>query len=244
MNDDGIKTDDPVGQHTLEVIAGAGHFNHWLYSRFSHLLKGNILEIGSGIGNLSQIVLDEGHRLTLSDYNPAYCEALKQKFANHPQADDILQIDLADPDFENTYAALHEKFDSIFLLNVIEHIKDDRKAVKHCRYLLKPGGHLVLLAPAYQWLYCGLDKALGHYRRYTRKKMSDLILQHQFEVIQKEYFNFLGIFGWLVSGKILRNKVLGKGEMSIFDKLVKPARLLDTIVARKTGLSVIVAGKK
>ncbi|MBI1344043.1 MAG: methyltransferase [Terrimonas sp.] len=244
MSNPVISSLDPVGSHTLAVISGAGHFNQWVYQQFREYLKGNILEIGSGIGNISQFVIDDGHSLTLSDTNEEYCHWLEKKYAGQTAVNAILQIDLLDPEFSSVHKDYREKFDSIFLLNVIEHIEDDALAVKNCSYLLRPGGHLIMLAPAWQYLFCQLDRELGHYRRYTQKTMTALFEQQQFQVINKKYFNILGWMGWLISGKLLRHKMLRKNEMSLFDKLVVPAQLIDRLLFKITGLSVIVTGKK
>ena len=65
------------------MIAKADRFNRWMYDQFKHQLKGEILEIGSGIGNISQLVIEEGHSVTLSDYNEEYCESLRKKFSQY-----------------------------------------------------------------------------------------------------------------------------------------------------------------
>jgi len=235
---------DPVGLHTLEVIAKADRFNRWMYDQFKHDLKGEVLEIGSGIGNISKLVIEEDHAVTLSDYNEEYCETLKKKFLLNKNVREILSIDLLHPDFQNMYAAYHEKFDSIFLLNVIEHIQDDHLAVENCRYLLKQGGHLILLAPAYSWLYSSFDKQLGHFRRYSLRSLSKLLRKNDLDILSGSYFNFAGIGGWLLFGKILHQKMLSSGEMSVFDKIVPMAKAIDKLLAKKTGLSIIVTGLK
>ncbi len=244
MNDKPISIIDPVGSHTLQVIAKAGQFNYWMYSEFRSFLKGELLEIGSGIGNISQLVVNDGLSVTLSDYNNEYYELLKKKFSGSSYVKSIIQTDLLHPNFEENYAGLRGKFDSIFLLNVIEHLQDDAKAVANCNFMLKPGGYLIVLAPAYQWLYCRLDKELGHYRRYTLRKISEVLINKGFKIISKKYFNFLGICGWFFSGKILRTKKLGKNEITAFNDLVPFAKMLDKITFNKTGLSVIVTGIK
>jgi 2-polyprenyl-3-methyl-5-hydroxy-6-metoxy-1,4-benzoquinol methylase len=243
MTKETISGFDPVGSHTLEAIAKADKFNHWMYQAFRSLLKGEVLEIGSGIGNISAFVIADGHPITLSDYNEEYVAWLRQQYGENKAVRDILQIDLLDPDFKNSYRSLEGKFDSIFLLNVIEHLKDDNAAVENCRYLLKRDGHLIVLAPAYQWLYCSFDKELGHFRRYTLKRMTTLLRQKGFEIKKKQYFNFAGIGGWVLFGKILRRKMIG-GEMSTFNSIVPLARLVDRLIFNVSGLSVIVTGKK
>jgi len=233
---------DPIGMNTLELIARATQFNQWMYNEIKPFLKGDLLEIGSGIGNISQYIISDGFRITLSDYNTEYYELLGRRFTGNSNVQAVLQIDLLLSDFSDKHVLLKEKFDSIILLNVIEHIGDDSKAIENCRYLLKPGGHLIVLAPAYQWLYCRFDKELGHYRRYSLTKMKNLVKAH-LEIISARHFNCLGIFGWVLFGKFLRKKALG-GEMNSFDRLVPLAKILDKLVFKTIGLSVIVTGKR
>ncbi|HJS56116.1 MAG TPA: methyltransferase [Chitinophagaceae bacterium] len=235
---------DPVGLHTLEVIAKAESFNKWMYQQFKQNLKGEILEIGSGIGNISQLVIEEGYSVTLSDYNEEYCDSLRRMFSQKKNVREIIRIDLLDPDFESKYAGYKEKFDSVFLLNVIEHIEDDLLAVKNCNHLLKHDGHLILLAPAYSWLYSSFDKQLGHYRRYSLTALKELLKKGKFSILSGSYFNFTGIGGWLLFGKILNQKMLSSGEMTAFNKIVPLAKLVDTLVWKKSGLSIIVTGIK
>ena len=129
-------------------------------------------------------------------------------------------------------------------MNVIEHIEDDKLSLKNCKYLLKPGGHLILLAPAYSWLFGTFDKQLGHFRRYTIKTLSDLLEKQHFEISSGSYFNITGIAGWFLFGKIFRRRMLGKGEMSAFNSIVPFAKLTDRILAKKAGLSIIITGIK
>jgi len=207
-------------------------------------LKGEVLEIGSGIGNISKLVIEEGHPITLSDYNEEYCENLRKKFSQSKNVREIISIDLLHPQFESVYADRKEKFDSIFLLNVIEHIQDDSMAIKNCYYLLKKDGHLILLAPAYSWLYSSFDKQLGHYRRYSLGLLKELLRKNKFVILSGSYFNFTGISGWLLFGKILKQKMLSSGEMTAFNKIVPIAKIIDKLVGKKVGLSIIVTGIK
>jgi 2-polyprenyl-3-methyl-5-hydroxy-6-metoxy-1,4-benzoquinol methylase len=235
---------DHEGLNTLGVIAKADHFNRWMFDQFKDQLKGEILEIGSGIGNISQLVIEKGHLITLSDYNEGYSDDLKRKFSLHKNVREIIRLDLVHWDFENKYFNYKEKFDTIFLLNVIEHIKDDLLAVKNCRYLLKEKGLLILLAPAYSWLYSSFDQQLGHYRRYSLKSLKESLKKNQFEILSGSHFNFTGIVGWLLFGKLLNKKMLGSTEMSAFNKIVPFAKIIDKLLLKKAGLSVIVKGIK
>lgn len=236
---------DPVGAQTLEIISGAHRFNEWMYQTIRPWLKGNILEIGSGIGNISQFVLRDFSSVSLSDYDSSYIKLLKDQFSHHPAVKGFYSIDLQHPDFFQTYKEQERRYDSIFLLNVIEHLADDRKAVEYCAWMLKPGGRLVLLAPSYSWLFCKMDKELGHFRRYTTSSLASVIeLSGEFDITHKTYFNAVGIAGWLVMGKWLGQPALRKSEMTTFNRIVPLARWADVALFKSIGLSSIVIGTK
>jgi SAM-dependent methyltransferase len=239
-----IASPDIVGMGTLQVIAKADQFNKWMYETIHPYLKGNILEIGSGIGNISAFAVQDGFNISLSDFDQEYCRYLKKKYADTPNVREIISIDLQEPGFRNTYQLYKEKYDTVFLLNVMEHLEDDLAAISNCRYLLKDEGKLIILVPAYQFLFCRLDTELGHYRRYTLKRLQELFKKQRFNIIHKQYFNFSGLFGWFLFGKIFGNKSIGSGEMDTYNKLVPVFRVSDKVIFNKAGLSAIVVGQK
>ena len=65
-------------------------------------------------------------------------------------------------------------FDTVLYSDVMEHIADDRSEAAAAGRDSTPGGHLVVLAPAHQWLFTPFDAAIGHYRRYTRSSLRAL----------------------------------------------------------------------
>jgi 2-polyprenyl-3-methyl-5-hydroxy-6-metoxy-1,4-benzoquinol methylase len=234
---------DIAGFETLQSISSAPDFNYWMYKTIFPYLKGRVLELGSGIGNISDYIIKDFNDVTLSDYNSDYCLLLKNKYHSHTSVKQINSLDLQDPQFKIKNAHLKESFDSIVLLNVIEHLQDDQLSVDYCHFLLKNDGHLILLAPAYQLLYSNLDREIGHYRRYTSLSLTRLI-QSDFKILRQQYFNFLGMTAWLIVNKILGRKKLSRNSMATFNKLVPVAKLLDKIIAFKAGVSIIVVGQK
>lgn len=237
-------TIDEVGLSTLENLNIAYRLNDWMFESIRPFLKGRILEIGSGIGNISDCVVKNNLAITLSDYSDHYCSYLDKKFINQPLVKGIFQIDLADSDFDEKYNLLIQKFDTVFALNVIEHIKDDQLAIANCRKLLKPGGHLIILVPAYQSLYNGFDVELEHFRRYTKKTVSELLNSQQLNILQTWYFNMAGILGWFVSGTILRKRQLPSEQLNLYNRLVPIFRIMDRLTFNQLGLSVIIVGQK
>lgn len=239
-----FKEQDSEGLENLNVIAKADKFNSWMYDTIQPYCKGNILEIGSGIGNISMCFLENKKKITLSDIRESYVLELRQKFKSYSSLTDVILLDLVCPDFEIKYESFLESFDTIFALNVVEHIENDELAIRNCKKLLKKNGTLIILVPAYQRLYNVFDKELYHYRRYTKKTLNPLFINEQLQIVSSKYFNAAGILGWFVSGKIQKNKTLPKGQMSLFNALVPLFKLFDKIVLNKIGLSVITVAKK
>ena len=239
-----VNPHDPTGHQTLEIISRGEAFNRWMYKTIKPLLQGAVLEIGSGIGNISDFVVKDGYTVSLSDYDEAYQSILSEKYNRFSNVQGVYRIDLEDPQFFSTYVDLKEKYNTIFLLNVIEHIGDHQRAIRHCSYLLKPQGRLVVLAPAYTQLYSGLDKELGHYRRYTKQSLSSLLQHQRLTIVHQQYFNMLGLAGWFFWGKIARRSQLTRSTFNLYNLMIPLARLLDKMTGNKAGLSVIVTGAK
>jgi SAM-dependent methyltransferase len=235
---------DPIGEETLEALAGAHNFNKWMYDTIAPYVKGELMEIGSGIGNISAFFLDNKVNTTLTDLRTNYCEILQKKFGSYPNLRGIKKVDLVQPDFEKVYSDLIGKFDSIVALNVVEHIEDHELAIRNCYKLLRQGGHIIILVPAYQFLYNRFDKELGHFRRYTKKKLKNLIATQGFEIIFSTYFNSVGMAGWFVSGSVLKKKVIPSGQLKLYNKLVPAFKVADKVVFKQMGLSTIAVGKK
>lgn len=235
---------DSEGKATLESIASASHFNEWMYDVTSKRLKGRILEIGSGIGNISEYYLRDNRTIVLSDIRDNYCAFLKNRFSNSPSCEDVVKIDLVHADFDKEYSRYFDSFDGIFALNVVEHINNDTQAISNARKLLKKGGRLVVLVPAYQRLYNNFDRALEHYRRYTEGSLKSIFEKNNFQIVHSQYFNFAAIAGWWFSGNILKKKTIPAGQMQLYNMLVPIFKIIDKIVLNKIGISVIVEGVK
>ncbi len=235
---------DMEGMETLEAIANAPRFNDWMYRVTSERLTGRILEIGSGIGNISEQYLKNGRKLMLSDIRENYCDYLEQKFADEPTCAGVRLIDLVHPDFDTEYVDLLNTFDGVFALNVVEHIADDYLALANAKKLLRKGGRLVILVPAYQTLFNEFDRALEHYRRYTEGSLKKVFEKNNFQIVHSQYFNFVAIAGWWFSGNILKKKTIPSGQMKIYNMLVPIFKIVDKLVMNRVGISVIVEGIK
>lgn len=224
-----------MGAATLERLALAPRFNRWMYERLAPWIGEAVIEVGSGIGNLSQFLVDR-RRVVLTDTEPAYRAYLGRRFSDRPNVQvraltlPEVPVDLrADP------------FDSVVCLNVLEHIEHDVEALRAMRDMLRPGGAVVLLVPALPALYGELDRALGHYRRYTAEVLRSRFGDAGLTVRHLEYFNLAGMPGWWLVGRLLRRSIIPTGSLRVYDALV-PLFKLERLIPWRSGQSLIATG--
>ena len=235
---------DPEGFETLSVISDANNFNNWTFETIRPWCKGSILEIGSGIGNVSGRFTANGFDITLSDIRKNYRDFLSRKFPDLAVRNKILPINLVHPAFITEYSGLLNSYDTVFALNVVEHIEDDSRAFQNATKLLKKDGNLIVLVPSIPSIYNSFDRQLHHYRRYHKKTLEALFHANNLQVLKSFHFNAGGIPGWIVSGTIMKNRIIPASQMRLFDKLVPVFKVFDVLLMNKVGLSVICVGKK
>ncbi len=104
-------------------------------------------------------------------------------------------------------------FDFVIASDVLEHVSDDFAALNELKRVLKDDGYIIVTVPAHQFLYSAHDKALNHYRRYSKKCLLNLINQCELRVYKLSYTNFF-IFPFVFMARMAQ-------------KLIKP-RLVKT----------------
>src|SRR5207245_1649397 len=119
------------GAATLERLAAAPRYNRWMFDRLRRWVGTHVLEIGSGIGNLSDFLLDR-ERVVLTDTEPYYLARLREKYAGRANVE-IARLYLPTVDG----ALADERFDTIICLNVLEHVRDDERSLAVMRALLR-----------------------------------------------------------------------------------------------------------
>ena len=225
-----------MGAETLECLAGAVRYNAWMFDRIRPWVGSRVLEIGSGIGNLSAFLIDR-ERLVLTDTREEYAARLRTRFANRSN---ISVAHLYLPHDDRAVAGQH--FDTIICLNVLEHVEDDIGSLAAVRKLLEPRGRLVLLVPALPALYGSIDRALGHHRRYTRHDLIATLERTGFQLTHIEYFNLAGIPGWWWAGRVLGRQTIPAGSLKLYDRLV-PLFRLERLIPWRVGQSLIAVGE-
>jgi len=209
--------------YELTITKKQKKFNNWFYSKMKPGLFGDILEIGSGIGTFSEKIIRDfkNGKIYLSEIDPKFLKLLKKQFKNQAK---VLKIDLNNKkDFEK----IKKKFDSILMPNVLEHVKDDVLALRLLRDTLKDRGHLVIYVPCHKFLFCDLDVAEGHYRRYSGKEIEAKARKAGFKIKKAFWFNLFGIPARFVAGNLLKNDKSPPKSLSLFNNLVPVFRFVE-----------------
>ncbi len=226
------------GIKTLEVLEGANNYNRWIAEELLGYAKGLVIEIGSGTGNISAHFLKKKN-LYLSESDPGLVKYLKKRFKGRKGVR-ILNLDILNKD-----KALKEKFGTVISVNVLEHIKDDDKAIKNINFILKKEGRLLMLVPAKKIAYTNLDRQLGHFRRYEKKDLKKKLEENGFLIEKLFYFNAVGLVSWVVRDKFYRTSInLSPWQVFIFDRLVPLLKKAENIMKPPLGISIIVVARK
>jgi SAM-dependent methyltransferase len=231
------ETEDIVYQ-TLQNMKRLHRYNRWIFLKFRPFLGRRVLEIGSGIGNITKLLLDRD-LVIATDVEPKYLTLLKNTFGKYKKFM-VERLYIPGAEIER-YRSYH--IDSVICFNVLEHIEQDETALRNIFDLLEPGGRFLLLVPSHPWLYGSLDQHLGHRRRYRKKELRNKLEAMGFRVIYLKYFNRIGILGWFLNSRILRRKRLSSFQLRIFNLLV-PLFKLESLFPLPVGTSILAVGEK
>jgi SAM-dependent methyltransferase len=228
----------------LEVMSDAQNYVGWIFSELiAPQLGRSVLEIGAGIGTYSARIASHSkvERLTCVEVDPSCAETARAALETAPTR---MAVEYLIGDYFGATLP-KDRYDTALLINVLEHLKDDRAAVKKARSELRMDGTLVIFVPAFETLMSDLDRKLGHYRRYTIGSLRRLLEGAGFTVTALRYYNLTGFFGWL-----WRFRVLGRTEQSpalvrFFDRVILPAQLrVERALPLPVGQSVYAVAKK
>jgi SAM-dependent methyltransferase len=231
---------DHAGAETLEILAEAPQYNRWQFDMVAPWLGRRILEVGAGIGNMSEQFLESRpDLLVVTDTDPFYRARLAERFAGRPE---VVVEALSMPDLSAGPRFAEYRLDTVIATNVVEHIEDDLATVRTMASLLVPGGRAVILVPALQSIYGTLDRELGHYRRYSPARLRLLLERAGLQVEQLRWFNRVGVFGWWFNGRVRGVSRIPLDQLRTFDRLV-PLLRLERFLPLPFGQSLIAVGR-
>ena len=224
----------------LEDMEHLPNYNDWIVSMLAPALRGRAAEIGAGLRTFAERIRPHVDSLELVEPAPELAGRLTEKFA----AEDGYRV------MEQTLedwlqAGMQAEFDSIVLVNVLEHIKDDRAAAEGFYRNLKAGGRLMIFVPAMPFLYSKLDFAYGHYRRYTRKTLRQRVAAAGFEIEMLRFVDFAGVLPWWLLNTVLGKTTFHAPSLRVYDKYFVPVtRSVESVLAPPVGKNLILIARK
>jgi 2-polyprenyl-3-methyl-5-hydroxy-6-metoxy-1,4-benzoquinol methylase len=224
----------------LELFHSAQNWKSYYGSMLQQYLGNSVLEVGAGIGGTTEALCKQQHKSWVClEPDEALCDDIHHLIAQErlPHFCQVVSGDLR-------ALSPSQLFDSILYVDVLEHIEHDRKELAQAIAHLGPGGHLIVLAPAHNWLFSPFDESVGHYRRYSVGTLLDL-RPHGLKPVMTRYLDSCGTCLSLANRLLLKRSNPTVSNIKHWDKFVVPlSRLIDRLLRYKFGKTVLVVWEK
>lgn len=209
-----VEGDTGLQSDVLEDLVEARNYRRWLIDLSLPHLGDDPLEVGSGLGHYAADWAASGvNRWTASEADPGRLAALRTRFAGHP----VVRVrELAVPIAETG------SHSAVVAYNVLEHIPDDVAALRAFAGLLRPGGRVVLVVPAFPSAMSDFDRLIGHQRRYRRRSLRAAAEAAGLTVEVLHHVNLLGLPAWYLLVRLLKGRPQAGLPLTVFDRLVVP----------------------
>jgi SAM-dependent methyltransferase len=199
----------------FRALGEAKNYRTALLREFGGYLRGNVIEVGAGIGQLTGELrrVPSIQKLCSIEPDVGFCNRIRTSFPDH----DLIAGTISD---------LKERagWNAIVSVNVLEHIEADQAELASYSRLLEPtGGALCLFVPARQEIYAPIDRDFGHFRRYARGDLRNKLEQAGFIVERLRYYNLVGYFAWWTTFCVLKKRSFDPQAVRFFDRAIFPA---------------------
>lgn len=221
----------------LEAMSFAYNYQKWIIDEFEPYFGRNVVEVGAGVGNFSSMLLKTNlhHLYAFEPASNLYLSLCKRMKGQS-------RVSLINEYFE---AGLSPAvIDSILYVNVLEHIEDDRAELAKTYQALSSGGYLLIFVPALQWLFSEADTRVGHYRRYYKTNIEELVVNTGFSITKSRYFDLAGVLPWYVNFVILKHS-FNAASISLYDRVVvPPMRIFEKFIKPPVGKNILMVARK
>jgi len=220
------------------------NYNKWMFDAIRPYINNRVLDVGAGMGNFLPYLADKEILVNIEILD-IFIDALRNSYGTYKNIH-ILKYDIQD---EKVISVGREYgIQTVICNNVLEHVQDDAKALRNINSILDKRGNLILILPAFKFLYSKWDKAVGHFRRYDLKDIAKKLSQAEFYIETKFYMNGLGLFAWFLNGRVLGNTPNTSGfvrkQAVFFDRyLVNYLRKFEGIFHPPFGQSLLIVAR-
>jgi hypothetical protein len=223
-----------VGEE-LDLFALAVNWKRYFRSQLADVIRGDVLEVGAGIGETTRHLCDGRQRSWLCLEPDAQLAARLESSIARGGLSPTPRGQIG------TRAAVDSeaRFDAILYIDVLEHIEHDAEELRRAAALLGRGGCIVVLSPAFGFLYSEFDRAVGHFRRYTRRTLA-AAFPASLRRRQLRYLDGVGFLASLANRMLLHQSIPSRQQIELWDRRMIPvSRLVDGLFQRWFGRSVL-----
>jgi SAM-dependent methyltransferase len=225
----------------LRQMERAENYRRWQFEMVAKFLSGHVLEVGGSIGNFTPQLAQAAQSVTSIEPNEYCFNQLREKVKPLQNVD----VHRATVESLDGVMPLSRQFDAVVLMNVLEHIQDDRAVLAKLKQRLTLDGRVVVLVPGVPWVFGSTDKRLGHYRRYSKGYSRNLFAGLEMKIEFMRYYNFIGVWAWLWNNRVSRRQNQSHAQIRIFDKYFVPViSCFEKFVCPPMGQSLLIVGRQ
>lgn len=215
----------------LDLFKDAIVWKKYFSSQINQYISGDVLEVGAGLGANSKFLInDKVISWTFLEPDHTLCNKIKINTTD---------INISKNVINGTIDSTNCTFDTIIYIDVLEHIEDSMGEIDKIKTRLNKGGNLIILVPAYQYLFSDFDREIGHFRRYNKKVLKNEV-KDKLVLVSSFYLDSIGVLASLVNKIFLKKAKITRSQVSFWDNyLVRISYLSDIIFFRKFGKSLI-----
>jgi SAM-dependent methyltransferase len=220
----------------LDLFLNATNWKKYWAGKLRPFVSGDVLDVGAGLGATFDYLNETSKSWTCLEPDPALCAQLARRLASHARPPRVLGGALValPPDAQ---------FDTIVYIDVLEHIEDDRAELEAAVRHLRPGGTLIVLSPAFQFLYSPFDRSVGHFRRYTRATLRGAT-PAGLSVKSCFFLDGLGVMASLFA-RLAKKSAPTASQIETWDKALVPiSRVTDSLTSPFFGRSIVMVWAK
>lgn len=224
----------------LDIFAEAVNWKTYWSERIARYICGDVLEVGAGIGANTPF-------LTCSPATRWVCLEPDRQLIDQLQANLGASSNGVRPEAAcGTLASLkaNDRFDTLLYIDVLEHIEDDAGELRRVAEHLRPGGRVVVLSPAHQWLFTPFDAAIGHFRRYNKRSLRRLT-PPTLQLESLFYLDCCGIAASAANRLLLSQSMPTRDQIRLWDRRIIPvSRRIDPLLRFLVGKSIVGVWRK
>ena len=219
----------------LELFAAATNWKAYFSNALAPFIGAQVLEVGAGIGsNIRFFHTTADLRWTSVEPDPDLARRITERIALGELPDTCRVLVGTVESIEATL-----RFNTVFYIDVLEHIADDAAELNCAAGHLAPDGNLVVLAPAHQYLFSEFDAAIGHHRRYNAVSLI-AVTPPRCRLRTCFMLDSVGFFASLANRFMLAATMPSPRQIAFWDKALKPvSRVLDKVTGHKFGKSIV-----